>query len=132
MGPLEVVVGGPGLQMLVSFIGVFPVFGVGPFAKQGLDETFGLAVGTRRIGAGTLVFDFKFAAGGSKLVGAIGASIVGEQGADLDAVALIEGEGVVQKADSGFGLLIGKHLGKGKARVVVDGHVQGLETGMLG
>ena len=62
MGSDEVVVGGPGLQVLVSFLGIFPVFGVGPLAQQGLYESFGLAVGAGRIGSGSLVFDFELAA----------------------------------------------------------------------
>ena len=40
-------------------------------------------------------------------------------------------DGRVQEADGGFGLLIGQHLGKGHAGVVVDGHMQGQEAGML-
>ena len=59
----EVVVGGPGLQVLVAFVGVFPVFGVEPFAHGGLDEAFGFAIGTRRVGSGAVVFDSKPAAG---------------------------------------------------------------------
>ena len=39
--------------------------------------------------------------------------------------------GRVQEADGGFGLLIGQHLGEGHARVIVDGHMQGQEAGML-
>ena len=59
----EVVVGGPGLQMLVTFVGVFPVFGVDPFAHGGLDEAFGFAIGTWGVGSGAMVFDSKHAAG---------------------------------------------------------------------
>ena len=36
---------------------------------------------SQRVGAGALVFDFELVAGGSKLMRAIGAAVVGEQGA---------------------------------------------------
>ena len=36
----------------------------------------------------------------------------------------------LQEADGGVSLLIGQHLGKGHARVVIDGHVQGQEAGV--
>jgi len=49
--------------VLVAFVGVFPVFGVEPFAHGGLDEAFGFAIGTRRVGSGAVVFDSKPAAG---------------------------------------------------------------------
>src|ERR1035437_1404931 len=46
MRPGEVVVGGPGLEVLVALFGVFPVSGIGPLAQCGLDKAFGLAIGT--------------------------------------------------------------------------------------
>ena len=57
MRSFAVVVVGPGLKMSVSFLGVGPVFCVGPFAQRGLDEAFGLAVGSGRVGPGAAVFD---------------------------------------------------------------------------
>ena len=45
MGSLAVVVVGPGRERAVSFVGIAPVGGVGPFAQSGLDEAFGFAVG---------------------------------------------------------------------------------------
>src|ERR1035441_7693188 len=107
MGPGEVVVGGPGLQVLVAFIRIFPVFGVDPFAQGGLDESFGLAVGSRGVGPGSVMFDFELVAGCAKLVRSVGASVVGEQGANADSMAGIEVEGVTQECDGGFGLLVG-------------------------
>ena len=40
-------------------------------------------------------------------------------------------DGRVQEGDGGLGLLIGQHLGKGQPRVVIDGHMQRQEAGML-
>src|SRR6266536_3540721 len=131
MGSVEVVVGGPGLEVLVAFVGVLPVFGVGPFAQGGLDKSFSFAVGSRCVGPGSVVFDIEAVAGGAELVGAVRASVVGEQSPHADSVAGVEVEGVAEKADGGFGLLVGQHLSKGEAGVVVDGDVQGLEAGVL-
>ena len=64
-------------------------------------------------------------------MGAVGAAVLGEQSAHANALAGIEVEGVAQKADGGFGLMIGQQLGKGQARVVIDGHVQRFGAGML-
>ncbi len=56
----------------------------------------------------------------------VGAAVIGEQSADLDAVALIKGEGIAQEGDGGFGLLIRQHLRERQSRVIIDGDVQGL------
>ena len=131
MGSGEVVVGGPRLEVLVAFVGVLPVFGVGPFAQGGLDKSFSFAVGSRCVGPGSVVFDIEAVAGGAELVGAVRASVVGEQSPYADSMAGVEVEGVAEKGDGGFGLLVGQHLGKGEAGVVVDGDVQGLEAWVL-
>jgi len=58
------------------------VFGVGPLAQGGLDETFGLAVGSRRIRPGAMVFELAQRAGMPELAGAITGAVVGQQSAD--------------------------------------------------
>ena len=79
-----------------------------------------------------LVFDLHLLASVPELVGAIAGAVVGQQGAYADAVAWRRSRRrELQEADGGFGLLIGQHLGKGHARVIVDGHMQSQEAGML-
>ena len=63
-------------------------------------------------------------------VGTIAAAVIGKQSAYGDVVAGVEGESVAQKAESGLGFLIGQQLREGQARVVVDGDMQGLASGM--
>ena len=63
--------------------------------------------------------------------GAVAGAVVGEQGAHADAVGERRSGGPRQESDSGFGLLIGQHLGEGQAGVIVDGHMQGQEAGMF-
>ena len=46
--------------------------GISPFASDGLDEAFGLAVGLRAIGFGEEMFEAQLLARGGKEFGAIG------------------------------------------------------------
>jgi hypothetical protein len=131
MGSLAIVVVVPGSKGLVSLLGVAPVSGVGPFAQGGLDKAFGLAIGLWRVRAGAAVFEADQLASAAKLMGAITAAIVGEQGANADAVASEEVKSIVQKSDGGIGLLIGQDLGESQAGVVVDGDVESFPAGML-
>ena len=64
-------------------------------------------------------------------MGAIAAAIIGEQGADRDAVAGVEVNRIPQEGDGGMGLLIGEELSKGQARVIVDSDMQGLRARMF-
>jgi len=130
----EVVVVQPGLQVLVALLGVGPVTRVSPLAQGGLDEAFGFAVGARSIGAGEAVTKAELQAGLAELAGAISRAVIGEQGANADAVLGIEVQGLAQEVDGGGGLLVGQQLGEGEAGVVVDGDVQGYpaEVSMAG
>ena len=106
MGSLVVVEVVPGLELSVSMIGAGPVLGVGPFLERGLDEAFGLAVGTRGVGSGAAVLELHLGAGIAEQVGAVGTSVVGKQSAYGD-VALGEEAGrSAQEADGGLGLLV--------------------------
>jgi len=89
----KVVVLEPRQQVLVAFLRVGPVASISPFAKCGLDETFGLAVGAGRVGARETVTDAELAASLTELARAIAASIVGKQTPDTDAVLGIESHG---------------------------------------
>ena len=62
MGSVEVVVVQPGRELLVAFLGVDPVAGIGPFAESGLDQAFGLAVGARGVGASEAVANAELSA----------------------------------------------------------------------
>jgi len=131
MRALVVVVVGPGGEGEVALNGIGPVRGIGPFAQRGLDEAFGFAVGLWRVGSGAAVFESHVATGLAKLVGAIAAAVIGEQGADGDAVAREEVNGVPKKGDGGGSFLIGEDAREGQARVVVDGDVQSLPPRMF-
>src|SRR5271170_177833 len=124
----KVVVVGPGSESEVALLRVGPVSGVGPLAQGGLDEALGFAVGLRGVGASAVVFEAHLAASATELMGAIAAAIIGEQGANGDAVASEEVHGMLEKSDGGVGLLVREDASEGQARVVVDGDMQGLPT----
>jgi hypothetical protein len=94
MRSVEVVIVEPGRELLIAFFGVGPVAGVGPFAESSLNEAFGLAVGARGIGTSEAVAKAELGAAVAELVGAITTAVVGEQGADADAVLGIKSHGV--------------------------------------
>ncbi len=54
-----------------------------------------------------------------------------EQAFDLDAQALVISDGVAQELDSAGDLLVGVHVGKADAGVIVYGHEQHLPAGAL-
>jgi hypothetical protein len=70
-------------------------------------------------------------AGASELPGAVAAAVVGQQGTHPDSVACKKLHGLMEESDGGFGLLVGQQTGEGHARVIVHGHMQGQQTGML-
>jgi hypothetical protein len=89
---------------------------ISPFAQHRLDEAFGFAVGARGVRANEAVTNAECSAGVTELVRAVATSVVGEQGANGDAVLGI-------KSNGGIGGL-GQQLGEGEARVIVDGDVE--------
>jgi hypothetical protein len=126
-----VVVVGPGSQSEVAPIGIGPVRGIGPLAQSGLNEALGFAVGLRRVRASAAVFEAHLKTNAAKAVGAIAAAVIGEQGADGDAVASEEVKGISEEGNGGVGFLIGEDLSEGQARVIVDSDVQGFPTRMF-
>ena len=131
MGSMVVVIVVPRLEVSISLLGVVPVLSTGPLAQGGLDKALGLAVGSGSVGSGAAVLEEHSLAGVSELLGAVAGTVVGEQSAHTDAVGSEEGHRRAQEGASSFRLLIGQHLSKGHARVVVDGHMQSGEAGML-
>src|ERR1019366_594873 len=60
---------------------------VSPFAKRGLNEAFGLAIGLGRVGPGADVAQAEIAAGIAEVRGAIAGTIVGHHPGDDDGAA---------------------------------------------
>lgn len=92
MRPVPVVLVYPRHEMVFSFGGVRIGAGVGPFVEGGLDEAFGLAVGARGVGPGTAVLEADLTAPVGEGVGAIADAVIGQDGLEVDAVVLVEGQ----------------------------------------
>jgi len=112
---VEIVVMKEAREELSAVVGGVVSTGISPFAGEGLDEAFGLAVGLRAIGAGEEMFEAQLAAGGGEAFGAVSGAAVGEDGLDGDAMILVEGDGLVECVQDTGRFLIGKKAGKGQA-----------------
>ena len=106
--------------------------GVGPFAGDGLDEAFGLAVGLGAVGTGEDVFEAEVLAGGGKELGAISGAAVGEDAEDGDAMVLVKGDGLVEGGEDAGSFFIWEEGGESEAAVVIDGDVEGFRCRRLG
>jgi hypothetical protein len=102
---------------------------VSPFASNGLDEAFGLAVGLRAIGTSEEMADAQLETGSGEEFGAISGAAVGEDTLDEDAVSLVKGDGLVEGGQNAGSFFIGKKTGESQAGMVIDGDVKGLGAG---
>jgi hypothetical protein len=103
--------------------------GVGPLAGEGLDEAFGLAVGLRAIGTGEAMLETELAAGLGEEPGAIGGAAVGEDALDADAVSLVEVDGLLESGQDAGSFFVWEERGESQARMIIDGDMEGLNTG---
>jgi len=102
---------------------------ISPFAGESLDETFGLAIGLGPVGTGEAMLEAELVAGMGEEFGAIGGAAVGEDALDVDAVSLVEIEGLVERGEHAGSFFIREEGGESQAGVVVDGDVEGLGAG---
>ncbi|VXC53820.1 conserved hypothetical protein [Aeromicrobium sp. 9AM] len=83
-------------------------------------ESLDFPVGLGSVGPGSFVGDAELGAGVSPGVGAVAASVVGQDAFDGDAMVGEPFDGAMEHSDRGVGLLIGADLDVGDARVVID------------
>ena len=102
---------------------------IGPLASDGLDEALGLSVGLGTIRFGEAVLDAKLLAGGGEEFGAISRTSIGEHALDVDAVVLVEADGLMESVEDAGDFLVGTETGKSEARVIVDGDVEAFDAG---
>lgn len=102
---------------------------VGPLASDGLDETFGLAIGLRAVGASEEMFKAELVASMGKKFGAIGRAAVSEDALDVDTVSFVEGDGLMESGQNAGSFFIWKEGGKSQAGVVINGDVKRLDAG---
>jgi hypothetical protein len=114
-----------GSSMVTGGIGT----GISPLAGDGLDEAFGLAIGLRTIGFGEEVTQAEFFAGGGEELGTVSGAAIGQDTLDVDAMRLVEGDGLVERREDAGGLLVGLERGESNAGMIVDGDVEAFDAG---
>ena len=102
---------------------------VGPLAGDGLDETFGLAVGLRAIRFGEEMFEAELMAGDGEEFGAIGGAAIGQDLLDFDTVSGVEADGLLQSVEDARSPFVWEQTSEGEAGVVVDGDVETFDAG---
>jgi hypothetical protein len=103
--------------------------GIGPLAGDGLDETFGFAIGLRPIRFGEGVFETQFLAAGSEESGAVGGATIGEDALDGDAMILVKADGLLQGIEDTRHLFVGEQTSESEAAVIINGDVQAFHPG---
>ena len=114
-----------GRSMVTGVIGT----SISPLAGNSLNEALGLAIGLRAIGFGEEVFELELLAGGGEEFGAISGAAIGEDALDLDAMGLVEVDGLMESVENAGGAFVGAEGGEGQAGVIVEGDVKGLDAG---
>ena len=79
-GAMPVVPMNPTAEFLKALIGVLVGAGIGPFTESGLNEAFGLPVGSWRVRPRKAILRASGLAGGRKTAGAVGRTVVGQHG----------------------------------------------------
>src|SRR5215218_2431779 len=118
-----VVVVDPGTQCECAVVARLVADGVSPVAQQGLDESFGLAVGARPIGAGADLPDVKAGTGRGEGLGEIAGAVVGHDAFDAHAALGEPSHGALEEACAGVAAFVVEDLDVRDAAVVVDGDV---------
>ena len=114
-----------------AFVAGSVASGVGPFPGDGLDETFGFAVGLGAVGSGKAMFEAELLAGLGEGVGAVAGATISHDGLGRDAMEAIEGDGLVECIEDTGDFFVGMHAGEGDATVVVDRDMQRLDPGLF-
>ena len=94
--------------------------GISPFASDSLNEAFGLAIGLRAVGSGKEMFDAELVTGGGEEFGAVGRAAIGEDALDLDAMSLVEGDGLVESVEDIGDFFVWEQTGESQAGMIID------------
>ena len=102
--------------------------GVSPFSEKGLDEAFCFAIGPRPARPGEAVANAEVNAKFSKGPGAIAASVVGEDGVDVDAERPVVLNRCEQEGCRRGMAFIHQDAREGQLGMIVDGNMDKLPT----
>jgi hypothetical protein len=103
--------------------------GIGPLPSNGLDETFGLAIGLGPVGTGEAMLEAELAAGLGEEPGAISGTAVGEDTLDADAMSLVEVDGLLESGQDTGSFFIREERSESQTGMIIDGDVEGLDAG---
>jgi len=103
--------------------------GIGPLAGDGLDEALGLAIGLGSVGPGEAMLEAELVTSLGEELGAIGRAAVSEDALDVDAMRLVESNGLVEGGEDAGSFFIWEEGGESQAGMIIDGDVEGLDTG---
>jgi hypothetical protein len=117
--------------LVVALLGVLIQAGIGPFAKSGLDKTFGFTVGARGVGTGEVVAQAELNNSGVESVGAVAVTIVGEQATNGDAQSGVVSNRGAQEGDSASGGEVRQDLSEGNTGVVITSDMDILPSAVM-
>jgi hypothetical protein len=89
-------------------LGVVVGAGIGPFAKSGLDEAFGFAIGARSVGGSESLSQVELKAEAAKDSGAIARTVIGENPADRHAELGVAIDRSLEKGGGRRGFMVGQ------------------------
>jgi len=102
---------------------------VGPLASNGLDETFGLAIGLGPVRTSEAMLETELTAGLGEEFGTVGRAAVGEDALDVDAMSLVEVDGLMESGQHTGSFFIREEGGESQAGMIIDGDVERLDPG---
>src|SRR5215210_1059336 len=97
---------------------------VGPFPEERLDEALRFPVRSRTVDPRVATLELEAASRLKPDPRVVGLGVVAQHALDADALVSVPGDGSLEEADAGRGVLAREELGVGEARVVVDCHLQ--------
>ena len=98
--------------------------GISPFASDGLNEPFRLAIGLGAVRSGEEMLEAELPASGGKEIGAVSGAAIGEDALDADAVSGVKVDGLAEGIEDTGSLFVGEKRGEGEAGMIVDGDVE--------
>lgn len=104
---------------------------VGPLAQRRLDETLGLAIGSRRVRTSTKMLELEATAQAPKAPGQITGTIVGQYALESNAQASVIANSLDQGRANALAGFVGADRAEADAGVIVDGDMNVLPPGPL-
>ena len=94
-----------------------------------MDEAFGLAIGLGPVRTSEAMLEAQLMAGLGEEFGSISRAAVGEDALDVDAVSLVESDGLMESGQDTGSFFIWEEGGESQAGMIIDGDVKGFDTG---